>query len=49
MLALLAAVVLQTARLAASSQGRHAQSFQRAAFVHGDVAQTSNFHLNRFW
>jgi uncharacterized protein (DUF2141 family) len=29
--------------------GLHGPSFQRAAFVHGDVAQTINVHLNRFW
>jgi uncharacterized protein (DUF2141 family) len=29
--------------------GLHGPSFQRAAFVHGDVAQTVNVHLNRFW
>jgi uncharacterized protein (DUF2141 family) len=29
--------------------GLHGPSFQRAAFVHGDVAQTVDVHLNRFW
>jgi len=29
--------------------GLHGPSFQRAAFVHGDVAQTVSVHLNRFW
>jgi uncharacterized protein (DUF2141 family) len=29
--------------------GLHGPSFKRAAFVHGDVAQTVNVHLNRFW
>jgi len=29
--------------------GLHGPSFQRSAFVHGDVAQTVTVHLNRFW
>jgi uncharacterized protein (DUF2141 family) len=29
--------------------GLHGPSFGRAAFVHGDVAQTVNVHLNHFW
>ncbi len=29
--------------------GLHGPSFPRAAFVHGDVAQTVNVHLNHFW
>jgi uncharacterized protein (DUF2141 family) len=29
--------------------GLHGPSFDHAAFVHGDVAQTIDVHLNRFW